>query len=101
MRFSLLRYFFLVFGNSCEVVIVFEKLLVISLYMFCINMIQSRVFVIFLCFPELFLHLLLSLLQKTFKEQQKFIHQSLSLQKKRMEEFKDLCEQYLEVWCTF
>ncbi|XP_041498128.1 X-linked lymphocyte-regulated protein 3C-like [Microtus oregoni] len=31
-----------------------------------------------------------------FKEQQKFIHQFLGIQKKRMEEFKDLCEQYLE-----
>lgn len=82
-------------------VIVLEKLLVISLYMFCINMIQSRVFVIFLSFPVLFLHLLLSVSQNIFKEQQKFIHQSLGIQKKRMEEFKDLCEQYLEVCCTF
>ncbi|XP_041498193.1 X-linked lymphocyte-regulated protein 3A-like [Microtus oregoni] len=31
-----------------------------------------------------------------FKEQQKFIRQFLGIQKKRMEEFKDLCEQYLE-----
>ncbi|ERE65777.1 X-linked lymphocyte-regulated protein 3A-like protein [Cricetulus griseus] len=31
-----------------------------------------------------------------FKEQRKFIHQTLILQKKRMEEFKSLCEQYLE-----
>lgn len=82
-------------------VIVLEKLLVISLYMFCINMIQSCVFVIFLSFPVLFLHLLLSVSQNIFKEQQKFIHQSLGIQKKRMEEFKDLCEQYLEVCCTF
>ncbi|XP_075814565.1 X-linked lymphocyte-regulated protein 3C-like [Microtus pennsylvanicus] len=35
-------------------------------------------------------------LANIFKEQQKFIHQSLGIQKKRMEEFKDLCEQYLE-----
>ncbi|XP_038172588.2 X-linked lymphocyte-regulated protein 3C-like [Arvicola amphibius] len=35
-------------------------------------------------------------LANIFKEQQKFIHQSLGVQKKRMEEFKDLCEQYLE-----
>ena len=82
-------------------VIVLEKLLVISLYTFCINMIQSRVFVIFLSFPVLFLHLLLSVSQNIFKEQQKFIHQILGIQKKRMEEFKDLCEQYLEVCCTF
>ena len=82
-------------------VIVLEKLLVISLYMFCINMTQSRVFVIFLSFPVLFLHLLLSVSQNIFKEQEKFIHQSLGIQKKRIEEFKDLCEQSLEVCCTF
>ncbi|KAM7338186.1 hypothetical protein ACRRTK_001670 [Alexandromys fortis] len=35
-------------------------------------------------------------LANIFKEQQKFIHRSLGIQKKRMEEFKDLCEQYLE-----
>ncbi|XP_028616170.1 X-linked lymphocyte-regulated protein 3C-like [Grammomys surdaster] len=29
-------------------------------------------------------------------EQQKFIHESLTLQKNRMEEFKSLCEEYLE-----
>ncbi|OBS81954.1 hypothetical protein A6R68_24054 [Neotoma lepida] len=31
-----------------------------------------------------------------FKEQRKFIHQSLILQKRKMEDFKSLCEQYLE-----
>ncbi|XP_032748264.1 X-linked lymphocyte-regulated protein 3A-like isoform X1 [Rattus rattus] len=31
-----------------------------------------------------------------FMEQQKFIHESLTLQKNRMEEFKALCEEYLE-----
>ncbi|XP_059107063.1 X-linked lymphocyte-regulated protein 3A-like isoform X3 [Peromyscus eremicus] len=35
-------------------------------------------------------------LSNMFKEQRKFIHQSLILQKKRMEGFKSLCEQYLE-----
>ncbi|MEJ1274912.1 X-linked lymphocyte-regulated 3A [Cricetulus griseus] len=35
-------------------------------------------------------------LSSMFKEQRKFIHQTLILQKKRMEEFKSLCEQYLE-----
>ncbi|XP_050997908.1 X-linked lymphocyte-regulated protein 3A-like [Acomys russatus] len=31
-----------------------------------------------------------------FMEQRKLVHQSLTLQKERMEEFKSLCEQYLE-----
>lgn len=35
-------------------------------------------------------------LSNMFNEQRKFIHQSLILQKKRMEGFKSLCEQYLE-----
>ncbi|XP_021044414.1 X-linked lymphocyte-regulated protein 3A-like [Mus pahari] len=35
--------------------------------------------------------------QNMFMEQQKFIHETLTLQKNRMEEFKSLCEEYLEV----
>lgn len=35
-------------------------------------------------------------LSNMFMEQQKFIHETLTLQKNRMEEFKSLCEKYLE-----
>ncbi|XP_031196528.1 X-linked lymphocyte-regulated protein 3A-like [Mastomys coucha] len=35
-------------------------------------------------------------LSNMFMEQQKFIHESLTLQKNRMEEFKSLCEEYLQ-----
>ncbi|GAB1302855.1 X-linked lymphocyte-regulated protein 3C [Apodemus speciosus] len=35
-------------------------------------------------------------LSNMFMEQQKFINESLTLQKSRMEEFKSLCEEYLE-----
>ncbi|XP_052027077.1 X-linked lymphocyte-regulated protein 3C-like [Apodemus sylvaticus] len=35
-------------------------------------------------------------LSNMFMEQQKFIHESLALQRYRMEEFKSLCEEYLE-----
>ncbi|XP_040596892.1 X-linked lymphocyte-regulated protein 3A-like isoform X3 [Mesocricetus auratus] len=35
-------------------------------------------------------------LSNMFNEQRKFIHQTLTLQKNRMEEIKSVCEQYLE-----